>query len=189
MMKKYTCLLLILGLMAMPAHASNGLFEQPSIYGAIQSNELTETKESNIGVEVGVKAKKDISDSSYITYGLGYAIKNWENDSILGIKEETKTSWLTVPVNFHFITSEKSTAYIGGYYHLNLSTKASMTILNFTTPIADYPAFKNNYGITFGGSYKVTNSGTLSLDYQLGLSEVSGTNKISTISLAYNHAF
>jgi hypothetical protein len=182
MMKKYTCLLLILGLMAMPAHASNGLFEQPSIYGAIQSNELTETKESNIGLEVGVKAKKDISDSSYITYGLGYANKTWEIKR-LGTSIKTDSHWLTVPVNYHFKASAESSVYVGGYYHLILSDKIKYPEIELKDQ------FKSNYGITFGGSYKVTNSGTLSLDYQLGLSEVIGKDKISTISLAYNHAF
>jgi hypothetical protein len=203
-MKKIIYIGIIIGLSHISIHAQNWI-SNPSIYSALQINQFnTKKSEGNIGYTLGVNASQPLSKLLSISYGIGITHKNLRySKSKPYTISDYSSYWVTIPIQGHLWVSKNSTLYIGGYYNIHIHTKKRdrETIKNTFLELANsnITSYKeksntsvnthNQYGITFGASTKVTKQGTLLLDYQLGLKNVYGLNKDSTLSLTYSHKF
>lgn len=186
--------------------------------GVISSDTIA--SEMGVGYAIGGRYYFCLDNKQSISVGLGvinktsrYA-KDWPTfrvsragyDATAKFTIDLNTTWLEMPVLYHYALSDQVSLYGGGYYALRVSS----------TAISDYRADydggtegatntheaidvnNSDYGLMLGGQYYLTKNNVINFDYSFGIADVLGRLKDSTkdplsqlsgFSISYEYQF
>lgn len=145
---------------------------------------------AGIGFSLGYEAFKTLSDKSGVSVGVEYNQLNSESEDSEGTKLESETSWLTVPVLYHYTGVQKFDFFGGGFAAFKLSESSTVDGMDLTEDTLT----GTNYGIVLGLGYNITDRVFARAQYNLGLADINDLEgidnaKTSEMRLSVGYSF